>query len=166
MAKYSDESRKIRYELRDETEQSIKDLNINRDNFHEVSKLEYEDVIRRFYYTFCDYENHPEIHLNYLWLHFRAELHNSKSIWNRNMSWAEFISKIDEMIPQNRPGEFYFMNSFGWVYEGKLSEIIQVLEDASGLLEDFYILPKKSQFAWVLCYCDDGDCMTLYSKEN
>lgn len=166
MSKYSDESREFRYSLRDETEQSVKDLRINRENFHEVSKLEYEGVIKRFYYTFCDYANRPEICLDMLCLRFRPELHRSKPVPNRDMNWIEFIAKIDEIIPEDRPDEFYFMNSFGWVYEGKLPEIMRVLEDASNLLEDFYILPKKARFAWVLCYCGDGDCMVLYTKEN
>ena len=167
MYKYSDNDRQYRYELRNETEQSVKDLNIDRANFHEVGKLDYEKVIKRFYYTFIDYEHYPEVHLSYLWLHFREGLKHSDYVQNgfHTKDWVEFIGKIDEMIPkENRPAEFYYMNDSGWVYEGKLPEIMRVLEDASNLIEDFYILPKRERFDWVLCYCGDGDSMSLYSR--
>ena len=167
MSKYSDNDKRYRYELRNETEQSIKDLNIDRANFHEVGKLDYEKIIKRFYYTFIDYEHYPEIHLSYLWLHFRDGLTHSGYVQNgiHTKDWIEFIRRIDEIIPQeNRPAEFYYMNDSGWVYEGKLPEIIRVLEDVSNLVEDFYILPKREKFDWVLCYCGDGDSMSLYSR--
>lgn len=106
MAKYSYNERRYRYELRNEAEQSIKDLNIDRANFHEVGKLDYERIIKRFYYTFIDYEHYPQIHLSYLWLHFRKDLTYSKLSQNGIVSndWTEFIGKIDEIIPkENRP---------------------------------------------------------------
>lgn len=74
MSKYSDEERRFRYEVRNEAEQSVKDLNIDRATFHEAPKNEWERVIKRFYYTFIDYEKHPKIHMHYLWLHFRENL--------------------------------------------------------------------------------------------
>ena len=167
MSKYSDNDRRYRYELRNETEQSVKDLNIDRANFHEVGKLDYEKIIKQFYYTFIDHEHYPEIHLSYLWLHFRGELKHSDHVQNgyHIKDWIEFIRKIDDIIPkENRPAEFYYMNDSGWVYEGKLPEIMRVLEDVSNLVEDFYILPKREKFDWVLCYCGDGDSMSLYSR--
>lgn len=170
MSKYSNETRKARYELRNETEQSIKSLGIDRANFHEVGKLEYKQVIKRFYYTFFDYKNRPNVpyeQLDYLWLNFREDLQHSKSIpyGFGNNDWTGFIARIDEIIPaENRPAEFYMINDCGWVYEGKLPEIIRVLENCSVLLEDFYILPKQERFDWTLCYCGDGDCMVLYTR--
>lgn len=167
MAKYSDNERRYRYDLRNEAEQSIKDLHIDRANFHEVGKLDYERIIKQFYYTFIDYEHYPEIHLNYLWLHFREDLTYSGHLQNGfgAKDWVEFIGKIDEIIPQdNRPAEFYYINDCGWVYEGKLPEIMRVLEDCSNLVEDFYILPKRERFDWVLCYCGDGDSIGIYTR--
>lgn len=170
MTKYTDNDRQYRYEVRDEAEQSIKDLNIDRANFHEVGKLDYERVIKQFYYTFIDYEHYPDIHLHYLWLHFREDLKYSGYIrylgnGTDTGSWGRFIYGIDDIIPkENRPDEFYYINDSGWVYEGKLPEIMRVLEDCSGLVEDFYILPKREKFDWVLFYCGDGDCMGLYSR--
>lgn len=167
MAEYSDESRIVRYMVRDEAEQSIKDLNINREYFHEVPKNEWERVIKRFYYTFIDHNHNPDIHLSYLWLKFRDDLCYTGHIQNGidTANWTEFVYKIDEIIPkENRPAEYYYINSHGWVYEGKLPEIIRILEDCTGLVEDFYILPKRERFDWVVCYCEDGDSMGVYLR--
>ncbi|MDE6726687.1 MAG: hypothetical protein K2J80_01970, partial [Oscillospiraceae bacterium] len=167
MAKFSDESRSLRYDVRNEAEQSIKDLHIDRTNFHEAPKNEWEGVIKRFYYTFIDYEHYPKIHLEYLWLHFRPELHYTGHIQNgiHTADWTEFVGKIDELIPkENRPNEYYYINDYGWVYEGKLPEIIQILGDCSAMIEDFYILPKREKFDWVVCYCGDGDSMGIYLR--
>lgn len=167
MSKYSDEERRFRYKVRNEAEQSIKDLNIDRANFHEAPKTEWESVIKRFYYTFIDYEKFPKIHLDYLWLHFRPELTYTGHIQNgiHTADWIEFVGKIDGLIPKDdRPAEYYYINDCGWVYEGKLPEIIQILGDCSGMVEDFYILPKRERFDWVVCYCGDGDSMGIYLR--
>lgn len=167
MAKYSDESRIVRYMVRNEAEQSVKDLNIDRANFHEAPKNEWERIIKRFYYTFIDYEHYPKIHLEFLWLHFREDLHYTGHIQNGidTADWTEFVGKIDEIIPkENRPAEYYYINDYGWVYEGKLPEIIHVLEDCTSLIEDFYILPKRERFDWAVCYCEDGDSMGIYLR--
>lgn len=167
MSKYSSEERRFRYEVRNEAEQSIKDLNIDRANFREAPKTEWERVIKRFYYTFIDYESSPKIHLEYLWLKFRPELKYIGSIQHGYHvdDWSEFVGRIDELIPkENRPAEYYYINDCGWVYEGKLPEIIRILGDCTGMVEDFYILPKRERFDWVVCYCDDGDSMGIYLR--
>lgn len=164
----SNEKRSLRYEVRDEAEQSIKDLNIDRANFREVPKNAWENVIKRFYYTFIDYENYPKIHLEYLWLHFREDLRYTGHIQNgvHTSDWTEFVGRIDELVPkENRPSEYYYINDCGWVYEGRLPEIMQVIEDCSARIEDFYILPKRERFDWVVCYCGDGDSMGIYLRD-
>lgn len=164
MAKYSDDGKDFRYMVRDETEQSIKDLGIDRANFHEVGKLDYERVIKQFYYTFIDYENHPNIHLHYVWLHFRKDLDYKLGAQHGFdvTDWCEFIQTINNLIPkENRPAEYFVINDCGWVYEGKLPEILRILEDVV-MAEDFYILPKREKFDWVVCYCEDGDSLVMY----
>ena len=42
----------IKYEIRNEIEKIIKEQKIDRQQFHEVSKFKYEDVIQKLYYSF------------------------------------------------------------------------------------------------------------------
>lgn len=166
MLRCSDEIREFRYEVRDEAEQTVKDLNIDRANFHEAPKNEWENVIKRFYYTFIDYKKYPEITLNYFWLRFRDDLvYSHTQHWYHNGDWEEFLGYIDKLIPKkSRSNEYYYINNCGWVYEGKLPEIIKVLGDCTGRVEDFYIIPKRKRFGWAVCYCGDGDCMGVYLR--
>ena len=167
MALYGDRARNFRYEVRNEAEQSVKELNIDRANFHEAPKNEWESVIKRFYYTFIDREYSSKITLNCLWLRFRSDLCYTGHIQNgiHTADWTEFVGRIDGLIPkEDRPREYYYINDLGWVYEGKLPEIIQVLGDCSNMIEDFYILPKRERFDWVVCYCGDGDSMGIYLR--
>ena len=50
--------------------------------------------------------------------------------------------------------------SQGWVYEGYIKEILDVLGETDGLLEDFYIV--SPEFDWMIAYCDDGESAALY----
>lgn len=123
--------RSLRYEVRDEAEQSIKDLCIDRANFHEG-------------------------------LRYTGHIQNGVD----TADWTEFVSNIDKLVPkENRPNEYYYINDCGWVYEGKLPEIMRVIGDCSARIEDFYILPKRERFDWVVCYCGDGDSMGIYLRE-
>lgn len=46
----------MRFWIRDEIEEIIKEENIDRKKFHEFSKLRYQDIINKFYYSFCDHK--------------------------------------------------------------------------------------------------------------
>ncbi len=154
---------KLRDEIRQEIETIIKQENIDRNNFKETSKFEYQKVIHKFYYTFYDYKKcyrnpkpDSDIDLSYFWLHFREELKHSKSIICGD--WDKIIESIDTLIPQTC--DFYYLIlDYGWVYEGKLKKIKKVLANTDFRLQDFYILPKRNKFNWVVCYCEDGDCL-------
>ena len=65
----------VRYWIRDEIEEIIKEENIDRNRFYEFSKFDYTNIIKRFYYAFANYEQYPKIELSYCWLHFRENLH-------------------------------------------------------------------------------------------
>mgnify|MGYP003443393219 FL=1 len=52
--------------------------------------------------------------------------------------------------------------SDGWVYEGYIEEILSVLAETDGLVEDFYIVtPEYDKFAM---YCSDGDSISIFEK--
>ncbi|MDE6797919.1 MAG: hypothetical protein K2J36_07915, partial [Ruminococcus sp.] len=73
-------TQKERYRIRNEIEDTVKEENINRRKFHEVSKFSYENILRKFYYTFFEYDRNirysenKKIDLSYAWLRFRKNL--------------------------------------------------------------------------------------------
>lgn len=64
----------VKYWIRAEIEEIIKEKSIDRKRFCEYSKTNYQKIINRFYYTFVDYKKYPKVELSYCWLHFRQEL--------------------------------------------------------------------------------------------
>ena len=149
----------LKYWIRDEIEEIIKEENIDKKRFGEYSKFKYEDVIKRFYYTYMDYEKYPKIELAYCWLHFRDSLQKENNICVDG-DWKQFLHRVGELIEGKEDTKLYMILSQGWVYEGYLKEILDVLGETDGLLEDFYIVSQD--FDWMIAYCDDGECAALY----
>lgn len=148
----------IRYEMRNEIEHIIKEHNINRKNFHETAKSNYEKVIRNLYYNFCDYQKYPKIQIAYMWTRFRNSLNSTEIITTNWNDWETYINKIDNLIPEKNPTlSYYLIVDGGWVYEGILYEIKKVLLEYPFSMEDFYLFPKN--FRWLITHCDDGACM-------
>lgn len=152
----------VKYWMRDEIEEIIKEENIDRNRFYEFSKLQYNDIINRFYYTFVDYEKYPKVELAYCWLHFREGLRHTEPVSQRTHEWVDFLQKVQLMIAQVCDEKMYMIVSQGWVYEGYAEQIFRVLMETDSLLEDFYIVSPK--FDWVMAYCDDGECAVMYYK--
>lgn len=151
----------IRYWSRIEIEEIVKEKNIDRNRFYEYSKNKYQQVIKNFYYSFADYKNHSRIELNYLWLHLRKEL-NKLYCEYAGSNWEASLYKIKELLAYNWNKKLFLILSDGWVYEGYIDEILSVLTETDGIIEDFYIVtPEYDKFAM---YCDDGDCIIIYEK--
>lgn len=152
----------IRYLSRDEIENIIKEKNIDRTRFHEYSKFEYDKVIHKFYYSFCDYSNCKEISsLSYVWLKFRQNLIKTASI-SASIGWNNMLNTIKEKLEYNWNKRLYLILDDGWVYEGFIDEIIIVLREISLNIEDFYIV--SLDFDSMAAYCGDGDCLVFYRK--
>lgn len=155
------ENEKVRYEKRNEIEENIKKYNVDRSKFHEVAKNYYDKVIRKLYYTFCDYIKYPFIDftgITYLWTRFRNDLKSTDIIRADQNNWREYIHKIDSLIlPKDRMASYYLVLDGGWVYEGELDEIKKVLLEYPITMEDFYLFPKD--YGWLIVHCEDGDCM-------
>ncbi|MBR1736691.1 MAG: hypothetical protein IJ736_06700 [Firmicutes bacterium] len=152
----------VRYWIRDEIEDIIKEYNIDRNNFYEYSKFRYKDIIQKFADNFVDRSKTRRIDLNYCWLNLKKDLQVSEPIIEYRISWTDFLRKVREKMPETDDNKFYMILSEGWVYEGFLDEIFAVLNETTGNLEDFYIVSRK--FDWFVCYCSDGDAAVLYSK--
>lgn len=149
----------LKYWIRDEIEEIIKEENINRKRLGEYSKFKYEDVIKRFYYTYMDYEKYPQIELAYSWLHFRDSLQKEDNIYVDG-DWKQFLHRVGALGEGKEDTKLYMILSQGWVYEGYLKEILDVLGETDSLLEDFYIVSPV--FDWMIAYCEDGESAALY----
>ncbi|WP_275443720.1 hypothetical protein [Petralouisia muris] len=72
------------------------------------------------------------------------------------------LAKIKERLSYDWNKKIYLILSDGWVYEGYIDTMIDVLNEVDGLLEDFYIVtPQFDKFA---AYTDDGQCLCFYEK--
>lgn len=151
----------VKYWIRAEIEEIIKEKSIDRKLFYEYPKTKYRNIINRFYYAFVDYEKYPKIELSYCWLHFRQELKETGCV-SETVGWECMLAKIKESMSYDWNKKLYFILSEGWVYEGYIDNIIDVLNEVDGWLEDFYIVtPQFDKFA---AYSDDGQCLVFYEK--
>jgi hypothetical protein len=155
-----------RYWSRIEIEEIVKEKNIDRNRFYEYSKNKYQQVINRFYYSFVEHKNanHKEcsqVRLSYLWLNFRNELNKIYQEY-ASSDWDASLSKIKELLEYDWNKKLFLILSDGWVYEGYIEEILSVLAETDGLIEDFYIVtPEYDKFAM---YCSDGDSISIFEK--
>lgn len=158
------QSDSVRYEMRNEIELIIKEYGIDRSTFYEAAKGEYERIVKRLYYTFCDYKKYPAIHTSYMWTRFREGLHYSIQIPTDWEHWDGYICQMDELIPKKcRMRSYYLLVDGGWVYEGMIEPVKAVLFRYPNYMEDFYLFPRD--YSWVIHHCDDGECMYRVWKE-
>lgn len=151
----------IKYWVRTEIEEIVKEKSVDRKLFYEYSKTQYQKVINSFYYAFVEYEKYPRVELSYCWLHFREELKVIDCV-SETVGWNCMLAKIKGRLSYDWNKKIYLILSQGWVYEGYIDSIIEVLDEVDGLLEDFYIVtPQFDKFA---AYCDDGGCLVFYEK--
>lgn len=150
------------YMVRDEIEEIIKEDNIDRSKFHEVSKISYENILRKFYYTFFEYDKNvryaeqKKINLSYAWLYFCKNLNHSETI--RAHYDDSDIDAIKSLVPDYSDEKSCFcIVGEGWVYEGEISEMLKFFPSEIGIKTDYYIISKK--FDWVVVNCEDGECI-------
>lgn len=163
------QEQKYRYQIRNEIEQTIKLYHINRNDFHEADKFNYNKIIRKFYYTFCDYPRYhakPEqIEINYLWTNFRKNL---QYLWHISCafdscdSWKLSTSYIKNATSDKE--QYYFLTYCGWLYEGTIDCILQLLEEHPFMIYEFYIFPKDYHFA--ILYDEDSECLRMCCHSN
>ncbi len=152
----------VKYWIRNEIEEIIKEKSIDRKLFYEYSKTKYKKVINGFYYAFADYEKYPKVELNYCWLHFRQELKEIDCV-SETIGWNCMLAKIKERLLYDWNKKIYLILSDGWVYEGYIDIITDVLSEVDGWLDDFYIVTP--QYDKLAAYSDDGQCLVFYEKQ-
>ena len=98
-----------------------------------------------------------------MWLNIRKDLPVSNSIYE--YEWEEYMKNIFDMIPLWNDRTFYYLlTDGGWLYEGTLPAIVQVLSDYPISMEEFYLFPKN--YSWLITHSDDAGCMkkTIYPR--
>ena len=150
----------VRYWSRIEIEDIIKEYGVDRSRFYEYSKTDYQRVLNKFYYSFADYAESPTVHFNYLWLNLRKDL--KKVFFQYDNDWLGLLDNIKQYFIDRNIQKLFLILSDGWVYEGYIDEIITVLSEIDGAIEDFYIVPPN--FDSFAVYCSDGQCANIYEK--
>lgn len=153
-----------RYYVRDEVEEIVKEENIDRKRFHEFSKFRYNEIIRKFYYNFADYKNFTpsRIHLDYTYMHLRDNLEKHYiDCFFRTNDWVEYMETVRTEISHIKE-KMYLILEQGWVYEGYVNEIFDVLTEVDGGLTDCYIVSSK--FDWFIAMCNIEDNAVMYRK--
>ena len=152
------------YIIRDEIEEIIKEIKIDRSRFHEFSKFRYQEIIQKFYYAFSDRKNYTpsQIPLCYKHMHIRQELESyGIDCFFRTDNWVEYMETIKKEIPDKHQKLFLILDD-GWVYEGYTDELFAVLEETSWALTDFYIVSSK--FDWFIAVSEIEDNATMYKR--
>ncbi len=96
---------------RDEIEKIVKEEKIDRGRLHEFSKLKHEDIIKKFFYFFSDY-NHftpDKITLERKRMHIRSNLKSFAiaGIYAAE-SWAEYVKIIKTALPLTMDENFFY----------------------------------------------------------
>lgn len=153
----------VRYWSRDEIEETVKSLGIDRSRFYEYSKTDYQKVINQFYFAFVEHKGIKKTDLNYVWLNFRKNLKQTAIITaGSGASWSDMIHGVKDNMNYNWSKKLFLILDDGWVYEGYIDEMISVMNETEGMTGDFYfVTPQYDRFA---VYCEDGDCMAYYEK--
>lgn len=150
----------MKYRIRAEIEEIIKEKSVDRKQFFECSKTKYQRIINEFYYAFADYKKYPKVEMSYCWLHFRQDLKVMDRV-SEMIGWKRMLAKIKEQLSYDWNKKIYLILD-GWVYEGYIDSVIDVLSEVDELLEEFYIVtPQFDKFA---AYSDDGQCLVFYEK--
>lgn len=153
--------------VRDEIEKIVKEEKIDRNRFGEFSKFQYEDIIRKFYYSFSDYKHFaPDaICLNRKRLHIRNDIRSyaAAGVYNTK-SWDEYIKKLRLESVLNSDEKYFLILSAGWVYQGYADEIFHVLSKVDSWIQDFFII--SARFDWFIAYDCIDLCAFMYQKDK
>lgn len=151
----------VNYSVRDDIERAVKELNISHLEFAEVSKLNWENILRRTQDKLLVNASY-KTNLHWGWQAFKEPRITLRFI---NDDGYKNLSNIinDDMV-------YFIAEDFRekmWVYEGKITSIIDIIGDCY-YLDEYYIVSKK--YEWVLCENHHGifigSGMTIVERMN
>ena len=145
---------------RNEIEKTIKEHQINRKRFFEVSKQSYQQIIKKIGQTFVDKSKHTDsIH----WANmgnYRSEL---KCTYVVMRDWSDWLKELPNIVPVFDTSAYVLFEDARtyWLYEAYMYELILVLNE-SCLYGDFYIVSKK--YDWLIRACSHYKNSIKYVK--
>ena len=129
-------------EIRNDIENIIKDEKILRDNFFEVSKLSYKNILKKIEKTFIIKKTKCE------GIHWAWENRFSQKVYTSMESKEEIYRKLALIFNKN---EYLYFIVEGekkyWIYEGKIDSIINILDNSYYF--EYYITTKT--FDLLIC---------------
>lgn len=139
--------------LRDEIEQIIKDLKIDRKKFFEVSIHTYKQITKRIESAFVDKSKQWDSDIHWANMgHYRPNL---KCIATEYNNWSSWTATLSNVIPSPDNSLYLLLEDTKnyqpkyWLYEVYLREMILVLGE-SEMLDDLYIVSKK--YDWLISW--------------
>ena len=72
------------------------------------------------------------------------------------------LDRVRDVMRGPADDRLFLIMEEGWVYFGKIDEILTVLKEAEGLITAFYLF--STVFDRLAVYADDADCMSFYRK--
>lgn len=139
--------------VRDEIEDAVKTLNLSKNNFSEINKYHWKQVINKIEQTFISKLTHKS-DINPYWKHLKGDVY---CIGFVNDNAFEYL---DKLIDRNEKVWFlvedpaYKENKI-WIYEGNIKSIKSIISECYGF--EYYIMCKK--FLWFLCENHHGCLM-------
>lgn len=126
--------------IRDEIENNIKALVIDRKRFHEVDKMQWKSIMKKIVNTFLQINRY-----NYN-IHWGWEVLKEPVISLRFREDNSYIH-LDKIIKDDTVW-FIAEDSFGhnWLYEGNITEVIKIIENSYAM--EYYIVSKK--YDWLI----------------
>ncbi|MDR1319808.1 MAG: hypothetical protein LBK56_00020 [Gracilibacteraceae bacterium] len=127
--------------VRDEIENAIKLLGIDKSEFQEVGKTAWQGIIQKAVDTFLKIPDFRYANLHWAWQYFREPRISISSL-------PEIYLLLTEVIDDDKVW-FFAEDTFDkmWVYEAKSKVIPQILGETSHF--EYYIASKK--FEWIIC---------------
>ena len=158
-----------RFLIRDEIEKIVRSKNIPENNFAEYSKTGYQEVIIRFRFAFTD---NPEgrnpgswgdmSDISFSWNRIRKGLSNPLNISLIKHRWSEMLDGARDAMQVSADDRLFLIMEEGWVYLGKIDDIMAVLKETEGIITVFYLFTTR--YDRLAVYSDDADCMSFYCK--
>ena len=133
--------------IRNEIERIVKEHQIDRRSFFEVSKTSYEQIQRKTENTFVDKSKHWDAEIHWANLgNYNPKLSSVNVVMD---DWSTWMAELPNIIPSSDNSMYVLFegDSKYWLYEAFLSELIFILGEINGL-DDFYIVSKK--FDWLI----------------